>query len=167
MLSEKIDFDKLPPETQEIVRAALQTEGATEAAGQVSPTEFQSMMGQIYYFVKDDVAEKLIWDDERLKPLLIGLSHLIRTSRLDNENKIAEMKLRWKRAVRLQLMVLNKERKMSDMALFDVLVNFGYTVIEDQKQGWRGKLAAERVKTYKIEGGTQKRRGLLSWLGIR
>jgi len=165
-LSDKIDFSKLDPETQEFLRAYLAQEGASEA-GEVTPTEFQAMMGQIYYFLKDELVQREFQIDDRLKPLLIGISHLIRTSRLDNPTKIEEMKLRWKRAVRLNLMVLNTTRKMSDMALFDVLVNFGYSVIEDQRQGWRGKLAAERVKTYKIEGGTPKKRGILGWLGLR
>ena len=146
--------------SQEAKDALLQGILANEAQ-QVTPEEFQTMMAQIYYFLKDDVVLKMFWEDPRLKPLIPAVSHLIRTSRLDKDRNIMEMKLRWKRAVRLQLFVTGTTRKMSDMALFDVLVNFGYSVIEDQRRGWRGKLTAERVKTYKIEGGAAKRKKFL------
>lgn len=163
-MSEKIDWESLTPEQQEILRAALHREGMSGA--EITPTEEQMMLGQIYYFIKDDVIEEVMVKDERLKPLMAAVSHLVRTSRLDDERKVREMKLRWKRALRLQLLILNKEENMSDLALFDAMVNYGYSAIEDQHEGWRGKLAAERVKTYKIEGAEKKKKGVLSWLGL-
>jgi len=77
------------------------------------------------------------------------------------------MKLRWKIALRLQLLVLSTETKMSDLALFYSLVNYGFAAIDDQHMGWRGKLAAERVKTYKMEGASAKKRGWLERLGLK
>lgn len=165
-MSEKINWDDLSPEAQQALVEVLR---GSEAGG-VSPTEFQQMLGQVYYFLKDDVIERLFIGkdgDERLKSLLPGISHLIRTSRQDDDRIRAQMKLRWKRALRLQLLVLPEEVKMSDLALFDTLVNFGYSAIDDQKMGWRGKLAAERVKTYKIEGATSKRKSWLERFGFR
>lgn len=158
----KLAWESLDPETKQMITEV--TSGAER--GEVTPLEQQAMLGQLYYFIKDDVVEKMMNEDERLKPLLLGVSHLIRTGRQDDDRIRAQMKLRIKRAARLQLLVLNEEVKMDDLALFDGFVNYAYSAIDDQRMGWRGKLAAERVKTYKIEGIGARQKGILERLGF-
>lgn len=138
-----------------------------EASETVSPTEFQQMLGQIYFFLKDDIVDDQIKKDKRLTALYPTLSPLIRTSRQDDQRARAQAKLRLKRALRFALFVAPEETTFKDMALFDALTNFGYSAIDDQKNGWRGKLAAERVKVTKIEGVQPVKRGILERLGIR
>jgi hypothetical protein len=123
--------------------------------------DWYQFMGQIYYLVKDDETFQELRDDSDLKVLMPTLSHLLRTSNLDKKT-IKEMKLRWRRAVRLQLLC-KKNPTLVSQAKFDAWVNFGYAAIEDAKEGWRGRLVTERIKTYKIEMGS-KRRG--KFLGL-
>jgi hypothetical protein len=127
---------------------------------QVSQEDYYQYMGQIYYLVKDEETQALIREDPSLKVLLPALSHLLRTSNFTNKTEIKGMKLRWRRACRVQLMVMNSPNLISQ-AKFDVWVNFGYAAIEDAVEGWRGRLVTERIKTYKIETVGSQRKGIL------
>jgi len=64
----KIPWDDLSPEMQQ----TLMNLATRDEAGSVSPTEFQQMMGQIYYFLKDDVVEKMMKDDPGLSHFCLG-----------------------------------------------------------------------------------------------
>jgi hypothetical protein len=121
---------------------------------QVTMEDYYQYMGQIYYLVKDEETQALLRDDPDMKELMPALSHLLRTSNTTDKNVIKEMKLRWRRACRIQLMV-KKSPKLVSQAKFDVWVNFGNAAIEDMIEGWRGRLVTERIKTYKIETGSQ------------
>lgn len=129
-----------------------------QAEGGVTPDEFAMMLAAAHYLYKDDDVLKILKEDPDLKPLIIALSHLIRTSRINSEKVIKEMKLRWKRACRLKLLVLGENKDVKSMATFDALVNFGYSVIEDARGGWRGRLVTERIRTYKVEEGERKKK---------
>lgn len=128
---------------------------------QVTQEDYYQYMGQIYYLVKDEETQALIRDDPSLKVLLPALSHLVRTSNFTNKTEIKAMKLRWRRACRVQLMLMNSPNLVSQ-AKFDVWVNFGYAAIEDAVEGWRGRLVTERIKTYKIESIGSQKKGILS-----
>lgn len=145
--------------TDEIAAAAISAKEQGE--GGVPPDEFAMMLAQAHYLYKDDDVAKILKEDERLKNLVPALSHLIRTSRFTDDRLIKEMKLRWRRAVRLKLLVLGGRTDVKSYAEFDAWCNFGYSVIEDARQGWRGKLVTERIRTYKIEGGEKKRKKFL------
>lgn len=127
--------------------------------------DYYQYMGQIYYLVKDEEVMEQIRSDPALKVLLPALSHLLRTSHFSDKIVIKEMKLRWRRACRIQLMVMNSP-KLINQAKFDAWVNYGYAAIEDAVDGWRGKLVTERIKTYKIEGTPQKKGVLSRLLGL-
>jgi hypothetical protein len=143
-------------EDLDITKAAMMAKESAE--GGVTPDEFAMMLAAAHYLYKDDDVIKIMKNDPELKPLLIALSHLIRTSRINSEKVIREMKLRWKRACRLKLLVLGDSSDVKSMAVFDALVNFGYSVIEDARGGWRGRLVTERIRTYKVEEGERKRK---------
>lgn len=150
--------------TEELGRSfqegVMGTEIGSEGAGQITPDDFAVMLGQVHYLFKDDDVIKFLTEHPRLKKLLIGLSHMIRTSRLDNKRVIEEMKLRWKIALRLEILILNKEKDTKSVALFQLLVNYGYAAIEDARNGWRGKLVTEKIKTYRFEGAAKKKKFL-------
>lgn len=128
---------------------------ASQEMQQVTMEDYYQYMGQIYYLIKDEETQQLLRDDPDLKELMPALSHLLRTSNFGTDkNVIKEMKLRWRRACRIQLMVKKTPRLVSQ-AKFDAWVNFGYAAVEDAREGWRGRLVTERIKTYKIETGTK------------
>lgn len=132
---------------------------------QVTMEDYYQYMGQIYYLVKDEETQALLRDDPDLKELMPALSHLLRTSNFTDKNVVKEMKLRWRRACRIQLMVKKTPRLVSQ-AKFDAWVNFGYAAIEDAVDGWRGRLVTERIKTYKIETGSQPKSWWRRMLGM-
>lgn len=164
-MEKRIDISKLPPELQEALARVFA--GEEEAEMVPSPTQEQAMIGATSELLKDWIILEEMRTNPKLKPLLFSLSHLLRTSRIDNENTLLEMKLRFRRAARLLLLVFKKEITPEDYALFDSIVNYAYSAFEDQRFGWRGKLVTERVKIWKIEGPEQKRKGWLGWFGGR
>jgi hypothetical protein len=135
---------------------------AGEAMKQVTTEDYYQYMGQIYYLVKDEETQTILRTDPNMKVLMPALSHLLRTSNFTDKLVVKEMKLRWRRACRIQLMVMNSPNLVSQ-AKFDCWCNFGYAAIEDAVEGWRGRLVTERIKTYKVESTTPQRK---KWLGI-
>lgn len=129
---------------------------ASQEMQQVTMEDYYQYMGQIYYLIKDEETQALLRDDPDLRELMPALSHLLRTSNITDKKVIKEMKLRWRRACRIQLMVKKTPRLVSQ-AKFDAWVNFGNAAVEDTREGWRGRLVTERIKTYKIETGQQKK----------
>lgn len=124
-----------------------------------SAEDWYAFLGQSYHLTKDEQTFKQILGDPDLAPLLPTISHLLRTSNLERIT-VKEMKLRVRRALRIQLMVKKKPSLVSQ-AKFDSMVNFCYAAIEDTIQGWRGRLITERIKIHKLEQGTQRRRKIL------
>lgn len=133
---------------------------AGEAMKQVTTEDYYQYMGQIYYLVKDEEVQMLLRDDPNMKVLLPALSHLLRTSNITDKQTILRMKIRWRRACRIQLMVMNSPNLISQ-AKFDAWVNFGIAAIEDTIEGWRGRLVTERIKTYKVESSAPQRKKFL------
>jgi len=129
---------------------------------QVTTEDYYQYMGQIYYLVKDEETQALLREDPNMKVLMPALSHLLRTSNITDKKTIERMKIRWRRACRIQLMVMNSPNLVSQ-AKFDAWVNFGEAAIEDTIEGWRGRLVTERIKTYKVESSAPQRK---KWLGI-
>jgi hypothetical protein len=127
-----------------------------------SPEEEQQMMAQIYYLIKDPIVQKMLLDDPNMKALLPALSHLIRTSNLD-KNTVTLLKLRWKVACRLQLLIKQKPDLVS-LAKFQAWVMFGYAALEDTINGWRGRIVTERQRIYKVESGNRQRKKFLGIL---
>jgi hypothetical protein len=117
------------------------------------------MMGQMYYLAKDEEISKLVAEDPSLKALTPTLSHLLRTSNLDKDT-IKEMKIRWRMACRLQILI-GRNPDLGSYSKYQSWVNFGYAAIEDTKEGWRGRLLTERIKIMKVEMGQPRRRKLL------
>lgn len=125
-----------------------------ESMQQVTQEDYYQYMGQIYYLVKDEETQQLLRNDPQMIPLMPALSHLVRTSNFTDKKIIAAMMLRWRRACRIQLMVMNSP-KLASQAKFDAWVNYGYAAIQDAIEGWRGRLVTERIKTYKFESGAK------------
>lgn len=153
-----IDLEDLPPEIQEAIHAYYQTAGA-QVSGEVDPTEFSKIMGQTHYLLKDDNIDDLFSTDERIKKLRPALSHLIRTSRCDDKKSITRLKLQWRIACSLELLILPK--KPASMGEFLAWLTYGYTVIEDMRNGWRGKLVTERIRSFKVETSAPKKKKFL------
>ena len=126
----------------------------------VTTEDYYQYMGQIYYLVKDEEVQKLLRDDPNMKVLMPALSHLVRTSNFTDKIAIQRMKLRWQRACRIQLMVMQTPSLVSQ-AKFDAWNNFGEAVVEDTIEGWRGRLVTERIKTYKVETSSPPRKKIL------
>ena len=126
----------------------------------VTQKDYYQYMGQIYYLVKDEKVQQLLREDPNMRVLMPALSHLLRTTNITDKNELLRMKLRWRRSVRLQLMVMNSPDLVSQ-AKFDAWVNFGIAAVEDTNAGWRGRLVTERIKTYKIETSTPQRKKFL------
>jgi len=154
-----INIEDLPPEIKEAIHAYYQTEGAQASGEEVDPTVLSKIMGQAHYLLKDDNIDDLLSKDERIKKLRPALSHLIRTSRCDNEKSIRLLKLQWKIACTLELLILPK--KPASMGEYLAWLIYGYTVIEDMRNGWRGKLLTERIRTFKVETSESKRKKFL------
>ena len=133
---------------------------AGEAMKQVTTEDYYQYMGQIYYLVKDEEVQQLLRADPNMKELMPALSHLLRTSNITDKLVIKELKLRWRRACRIQIMVMNSPNLVSQ-AKFDAWVNFGIAAIEDAVEGWRGRLVTERIKTYKVESSAPPRKKIL------
>jgi len=133
---------------------------AGEAMKQVTTEDYYQYMGQIYYLVKDEEVQNLLREDPNMIVLLPALSHLLRTSNITDKNTIQRMKIRWRRACRIQLMVMNSPNLISQ-AKFDAWVNFGIAAIDDTIEGWRGRLVTERIKTYKVESSAPQRKKIL------
>lgn len=126
---------------------------------QPSTDDLAFYIGQIYYLVKDDEINQQLKTDPAMRPLMPVLSHLLRTSNLDDKTiKIA--KLRWRIACRLQLLC-QKNPTVVSLAKFNSWLIYGYAALEDAKRGWRGRLVTEKIKTYRVEVGEQKRRRFL------
>lgn len=136
-----------------------------ESMQQVTTEDYYQYMGQIYYLVKDEETQQLLRSDPKMMYLMPALSHLLRTSCITDKTVIKEMKLRWRRACRIQLMVCQTPKLVSQ-ARFDAWLNFGNAAIEDTRDGWRGRLVTERIKTYKIESGGQKKGWLSKLFGL-
>ncbi len=134
-------------------------EAVRGAEGQpVSPDETSEMLGQLYYLLKDEQALSMLLGDEHLRHLLPSVSHLSRTSIADDKS-IMLAKLHFRRALRLA--IAKKGTTLQNLSAFDSWLNYGYAAIDDRNKGWRGRLATERIKTYKFERGEGGRRKIL------
>lgn len=147
------------PQTDALIaNLVASTEGA------LSQEDLVEKLAQIYYLLKDtDVLNilKAKKEENRLQKLIPAISHLVRTTNINNEKTIIEMKIRWRIAVRRVIFI--DTSNPGTMAEYHAWLNFGYAVIEDTRKGWRGKLATERIRTFKIEGSA-RRKGLLQRL---
>jgi len=150
-------MSELDPERKAELIALAQS----DSGGQTSPDDFSVMMAQTHYLMKDDDITDMIKRNKHLRKLMPALSHLLRTTRINDRKILTIMKLRWKRAVRYELFIMSD--KPASMAEFDAWVNFGWAAIEDTFQGWRGNLVTIRQRVFKLEGGAKKG-GLLNWL---
>jgi len=128
-----------------------------------TPDDMAHILGQVDYIVNDHHIIGMMKSDPDLRPLYPMISSMLRTSNLDPKT-IQLMKLQVSRALRIQLMV-RKPATMMNLAKFDAWRCYIFGAIEDTKNGWRGRLATEKIRTYRIEGGAQPRSGggLLGW----
>jgi hypothetical protein len=128
--------------------------GSTEGA--MSQEDLVERLAQIYYLLNDPIIIKLVKDNSgKLEKLWPALSPLLRTGRCDDKASLTLKKLRWRLACRRAILIDSEDG--GDMPEFRAWVSFGEGVIEDMYMGWRGKLATERIRTYKIEGGSVKK----------
>lgn len=131
-----------------------------EAMQQVSPEEFFQTQYTIYSLLKDEIVQQQLLDDPDAKVLIPALSHLVRTTNIENPTAVQYLLLTWEIACRLVFLVY-KPPNLINRAKFEAWNIFGRGVIHDAEHGWRGKLVTERIKIYKVEGAEKKRRKLL------
>jgi hypothetical protein len=128
----------------------------------VTPEDWQKLLGELHEITHDDEIIKILKKYPELEPLIIGISHMIRTSNLDDKT-IKQMKIRWRIAIRLQLKDFansHSEDGVNTVALFQLLTNYGYAAIEDARNGHRARMLTERIKILKFEN-TKKPRNKL------
>jgi hypothetical protein len=134
---------------------------AQEASQPTTQGQLYENMAEIYYLLKDDVLDaEFFLKNPAMRDLLPALSHLLRTSNVQDKNVIDEMKLRWKRACMIQVMVMQPS-SLANQALLDAMLNFGYAAIEDLRDGWRGRLVTEKIKVFKMERPNAPRKKFL------
>lgn len=155
----------MSPERQGALGAYLSGVAQLE---QMTPDDFAQMMGQAYFLLKDsDIIELMKgtkMSPSTMKRLMPALSHMLRTSNINNELQLMEMKLNWAIALRYALFINNDVDDSADMAAYYAWLNFGYAAIEDTRKGWRGNLVTNKIKTFKIEGAAKQSGGFLSFL---
>jgi hypothetical protein len=128
----------------------------------IGQEDYMNALLQVYYLVKDEQVITLMQKDSLLAPLLPMISHLNRTSNM-GKTEIEICKLRSTIALRLQLLVKEKPTLVS-LGKFYAWRNYMSGVYEDTREGWRGRLSTEKIKTYRIESGERKRS---RFLGLR
>lgn len=146
---------------QEIGQTAVAAREQAEGSSVGGTDEFAVMLGKIHYLYKDDEVLELMEMNDRLKQLRPAISHLTRTTRIVDDKTIRLLKLRWRRALRLQLLVLGGRNDVRSQAIFDAWLNYGYAAIEDTRKGWRGKLCTETIRKYEISGAEKQRKKIL------
>lgn len=129
---------------------------------EVAPQEFARMMAEAQYLIKDPDVMKEAKKDKRIKKLIASLSTMIRTTFITDKNTLKIMKARWRVACRLELLILPEEP--ASYGEFQSWLNFGEAVMDDAFNGWRGKLLAEKIRTYRIERSSAKRKKILGFL---
>ena len=125
----------------------------------LTPEEMEQMQGAIHYLMVDDDVLEMLKSNPQLKMLIPAVSHMVRTANMSSRS-IEEAKIRYRIALRLQLLVMNKQKTMGSVALFQTLLIYGYAALEDATRGYRGRLVTERIKTIKIEGLQKAKKGL-------
>lgn len=98
----------------------------------VTQEEFQHYMGAAHYLFKDDDVHKILKRHPRLEKLLIGISHMIRTSNLSKRVR-DELKIRWRIAVRLELLVLNRGQEEEEEEQLSVTNSVVEEFMEDEE----------------------------------
>lgn len=131
-----------------------------EAMQQFSPEEFFQTQYTVYSLLKDEMVNEQLLNDPDARHLLPALSHLMRTTNIEDKVAIQYCLLTWEIACRLTFLV-NKPPNLVNRAKYEAWNLFGRAVIHDAEHGWRGKLVTERIKIFKLEGEEKKRRKLL------
>lgn len=148
-----------PQETgQRLVEEQLRQEGGQQPLGQ---EDFLAANLQVYYLIEDEKVIQYMSEDPQLQPLIPMFSRMNRTSNMD-KTTIQINKIRGTIALRLQLLV-NQKPDLVSLGKFYALRNYLDGVCEDTREGWRGRLSTEKIKTYRIESGERKK----SFLGLR
>jgi len=133
---------------------------AGEVMQQFSPEEFFQTQYATYSLLKDEITNEQLLNDPDAKNLIPALSHLVRTTNIEDKTAIAYLMLTWEIACRLTFLV-NKPPNLVNRAKYEAWNMFGRAVIHDAEHGWRGKLVTERIKIFKLETEEKKRRKLL------
>ncbi len=131
-----------------------------EAVQTFSPEEFFQTQYTIYSLLKDEIVLQELLNDKDAKVLIPFLSHLLRTTNIDDPVSVKFMMLTWEIACRLVFLVY-KPPTLVNRAKFEAWLGFGRAAVHDAEKGWRGKLVTERIKIYKVEGLETKRRKIL------
>jgi hypothetical protein len=151
---------------QREIRANLQRELAsneTHPAGNIqSPEELQKELAQSYHLQYDDMTLSQIDEDPQLRYLLPALSPLNRTSKIPNK-RLAEMaRLDMEYVLLLHQFSLNEaDLDLHGWAKLESLRIFGLSSVNDQVDGYRGKLVTEKIKEVRVGVVEKKKEGLI------
>jgi len=145
-----------PDKLKQFVEAALA--GGVEHS-EVTPTEEAAILGQTFYLLKDDDLKLCFKRFPEYSLLLPALSHLNRTSNLSSIE--AEV---LKRRIKLAADIILFTKKEADISLEEVafiksLLVYASCAMQDAIGGWRGRLVTERIRTYRVETPTERKKG--------
>jgi len=132
---------------------------------QPGATDLRDELANVHYLVADKNVERILKRDPRTEALTVGTSNLVRTSKMSKrDRRIA--KRQWTISCVTTLLALRKPR-LVDLALYNNLLMFGHTAIDDTGDGWRGLLVTNKMRTIRVERGSSRGRGVLGFLGVR
>jgi hypothetical protein len=157
-----------PEKKQEVERILREIQGQVAsaeshpAANVQSDLELQRDLAQSYYLQVDNLTLELIKSDPQLSYLVPAFSHLNRTSKIPDK-RLAEM-ARLDIEYILLLHELNAsedELELSGWAKLEALRIFGLSSVNDQLEGYRGKLVTEKIKEVRVRLEQKKKEGIL------
>lgn len=135
------------------------------AANVQTNDEMLSQLQQSYYLQIDDMTLQQYMSDPQLKYLQPAFSHLNRTSKIPETKTLHNLAAMARLDIEYILLLheLNMpedEMELVGWAKLEALRIFGLSSVNDQIDGYRGKLVTEKIKTIKVELAGQKKKGL-------
>lgn len=146
----------------EIAEGMVSQAMSQEEAG--PPSEEEVILGQLEHLLRDELVIKMIIEKKpEYMPVFFTLSHLNRTSNIDQQTA-KELMARFKRQLH-EILMTKKEKDitMGEQAFIDGLINFAKCAIADAVQGHRARIVTEIRRIFRIERGQSASRRPWFW----
>ena len=137
----------------------------SRAEFQPGSSDLRDSLADMHYLVADKNVEKILKRDPRTESLTVGTSALVRTSKKDKKSRNIA-KHQWNISCTVSLLAMRKPQ-LVDLSLFNNLMIYGHSAIDDTADGWRGLLVTNKMRTIRVERGQARAGGLRAFLGVR
>jgi hypothetical protein len=146
---------------QEVLSTLAEAE-SHPAANVQSDQELQRDLAQSYYLQVDDMTQKQIFDDPELRYLQPAFSHLNRTSRIPDK-RLAEMARLDNEYILLlhEFGLMEASVDLHGWSKLEALRIYGQALVNDQLEGYRGKLVTEKIKEVRVRLEQKKKEGII------